>query len=181
MDSRLHATLNGGNTEHSGKGGKIVSSLGWLCLCHIWPVPLSLQHRKCGCFLGCILQWGRSWLSSPQLPGASSLLTYGSNWSQVGHPSEGDFSCFNFNLSLLDQSLSTKTRSQLEFELLGFMKFKELSTTLPCWEKSSVLSTFRYVGRKLFSELCYFPELYQSNPLREVHCPFPSSRPGIWA
>lgn len=142
------------------------------------------------CFLGFILCPG--WAPCSSLEPAIFCHTTCSSWSPVRlsmlHPSEGGYSCFSFNLGLLDQSFSSKSRSQLGFELQGLIKLKELSPTLLCLHKSSGTSTPHYIARELFSEVGRFPELYlgataqvlsllESFYLKEVYCPFPYSSP----
>lgn len=120
----------------------------WTLSCaSLWPAPLGFSTRSVGCFIECILRWDRSWLGSPQLPSANSLLMWTcSSWSPGGlfipHPSAGVSSCFSFGQALLALSLSLNTRAHLGFELLGLIKFKALSLTLPCLGKPSALLLF---------------------------------------
>ena len=87
---------------------------------------------------------------------------HGAFWGLFLFPHELQATLYgkHFNLCFLTQSLSTKARSQIVFELLDLIRLKGLSPTLPCLGESSGISTLHGTGRKLFSEVGSFPELY---------------------
>lgn len=164
MDARLHPTFNGVIQSIVAKGEKL--SLFWA------------DYAIDDLFL---------WAFSTGNVGAS-LAAYCNGagpgrtpWSQQSSdtwfqpvPSRTSFwgSLLLFQLQSKPSGLiSSKTRSRLGFELLGLMKLKGLSATLPCWEKSSDLSTVHYVGN-FFSCAIFLNYIYRILLFKEGPLPF---------